>query len=39
MYKKGQKAQKTSGKGTKDNKNAAMVGGIRVSGNKPGFPK
>jgi len=38
MYKKGQKAPKTSGKGTKANKNAAMVGGITVSGSKPGYP-
>tara|TARA_Y100001973_G_scaffold64469_1_gene94180 strand:- start:425 stop:544 length:120 start_codon:yes stop_codon:yes gene_type:complete len=39
MYKKGQKAQKTSGKGTKLNKAAATNGGIRISGAKPGFPK
>ena len=38
MYKKGKKPGKMGGKGTKLNKSAMTIAGIRAGGAKPGYP-
>ena len=38
MYKKGKKPSKMGGKGTKLNKSAMTIAGIRAGGAKPSYP-
>ena len=38
MYKKGKRPGKMGGKGTKLNKSAMTIAGIRAGGAKPGYP-